>query len=323
MRRGRRADERAKRSSTGSAAIVGAAPRKVRATGADSGDVGHPSGVPPYIIPSKAAGGIGVSTSDPPSHMRVISTRWLASASASCRGHLSDQPVAAFRGAADRVAVGLMPADADSQRRALCRVLRNAGRLRRQRLAQRFLRVGGWSVRDAADQRHDAARLRPRTRWPARPGAVERQGPRREPDDRRSDAQRSVARLQRGHRARAGTVRARAYATVHHLVSTVVGELAPGHDALDLVRAAFLVDRLPERRRSGPWKSSLEPSAQRVLRVDWVLQRHRRARHEHCDPDGYRAGGPRSRVFQRRRRHRGRFGPRAGDAARRSTRPVA
>jgi len=29
------------------------------------------------------------------------------------------------------------------------------------------------------------------------------------------------------------------YATVHHLVSTVVGELAPGHDALDLVRAAF------------------------------------------------------------------------------------
>ena len=29
------------------------------------------------------------------------------------------------------------------------------------------------------------------------------------------------------------------YATVHHLVSTVVGELAPEHDALDLLRAAF------------------------------------------------------------------------------------
>ena len=29
------------------------------------------------------------------------------------------------------------------------------------------------------------------------------------------------------------------YATVHHLVSTVVGELAPEHDAADLVRAAF------------------------------------------------------------------------------------
>ena len=29
------------------------------------------------------------------------------------------------------------------------------------------------------------------------------------------------------------------YATVHHLVSTVVGQLAPGHDALHLLRAAF------------------------------------------------------------------------------------
>jgi para-aminobenzoate synthetase component 1 len=44
---------------------------------------------------------------------------------------------------------------------------------------------------------------------------------------------------------RAGTVRVpelfavEHYATVHHLVSTIVGELAPEHDPLDLLRAAF------------------------------------------------------------------------------------
>ena len=42
-----------------------------------------------------------------------------------------------------------------------------------------------------------------------------------------------------GTRAGAGAVRAGDHPTVHHLVSTVVGELAPGADAVDLVRATF------------------------------------------------------------------------------------
>src|SRR2546430_14321721 len=44
------------------------------------------------------------------------------------------------------------------------------------------------------------------------------------------------------------------YQTVHHLVSTVVGELAPEHDALDLVRAAFPggADPRPPQGRAGP-----------------------------------------------------------------------
>ena len=44
--------------------------------------------------------------------------------------------------------------------------------------------------------------------------------------------------------------------TVHHLVSTVVGELTPNADAVDLVRATFPAAPLPARRKSAPWRSS-------------------------------------------------------------------
>ena len=113
------------------------------------------------------------------------------------------------------------------------------------------------------------------------------------------------------------------YATVHHLVSTVVGELAPGHDALDLVRAAFpggSITGAPKVRAMEIIAESSRRSAAYCGSI--TLQRHRRARHEHCDPDGYRAGGPRSRASA----------PAAASwpirtpsrsTARRSTRPVA
>ena len=72
------------------------------------------------------------------------------------------------------------------------------------------------------------------------------------------------------------------YATVHHLVSTVVGDLRPGSDALDLLRAAFPGGSITgaPKVRAMEIIAELEPSrAGRLLRVDRLLERHRRARH--------------------------------------------
>ncbi len=69
-----------------------------------------------------------------------------------------------------------------------------------------------------------------------------------------------------------GTVRVRQlcalehYATVHHLVSTVVGTLAPGADALDLLRAAFPGGSITgaPKLRAMEIIAELEPSARAV-----------------------------------------------------------
>jgi hypothetical protein len=46
------------------------------------------------------------------------------------------------------------------------------------------------------------------------------------------------------------------YASVHHLVSVVTGELTDDQDAVSLLRVCFPGARSPARRRSGPRRSS-------------------------------------------------------------------
>ena len=103
------------------------------------------------------------------------------------------------------------------------------------------------------------------------------------------------------------------YATVHHLVSTVVGELAPGTDALDLLRAAF-----PGGSITG---------APKVRAMEIIAELEPSERSVYCGSIGYwsvtgaldtsiairTAIAPRrARLLQRRRRDRRRFGSRAG-----------
>ena len=283
---------------------------------------------PDPIFPSRAAGGIRRSTCAPRSPTAATSRPCRACASTS-------SPATSSR----------RTCRSGSRCRSARRPGRSTARLRTRNAApfaafldfpdvtvlsaspERFLqRRRARPGRDPPDQGHAAARRRPRAR--RRPGAGaqrERQGPRREPDDRRPDAQRPVARLRRPA-ASASRNCSRSSATPPCITSSRPSPASwrRARDALDLLRATFPGGSITgaPKLRAMEIIAELEPSAaRRLLRLDRLRQRHRRARHEHRHPDGDRAATDASTSAPAAASSP--TPTRSRSTARRSTRPVA
>ena len=100
--------------------------------------------------------------------------------------------------------------------------------------------------------------------------------------------------------------------TVHHLVSTVVGEILPGVTASGLLRAAFPGGSITgaPKVRAMEIIAELEPTERGLYCGSIGYISHTGAHgHEHRDPHLCRA--QRARILLGRRRHRGRLRPRA------------
>ena len=103
---------------------------------------------------------------------------------------------------------------------------------------ERFLKLGRARWKPGRSRAPARAARRPRT-WRWRRRCWPAQGPRGKPDDRRPAAQRHRTQLPTWQRTGTGAVCPESYPNVHHLVSSVTGELAPGKDALDLLEGSF------------------------------------------------------------------------------------
>ena len=176
------------------------------------------------------------------------------------RRHLPGQPVAAVRSAARGAAVGRSTARcASATRRRSAPSSTCPGAAVLSTSPERFLHVSaGGHVETRPIKGTRARGVGPRARRRAGAGAHrEREGSRREPDDRRPDAQRPVARLRARLGARLGALRARA---LRDGASSGLDRRrrARGPATTPSICCAppFPAGRSPARRSCGRWRSS-------------------------------------------------------------------